>query len=249
MPAFNAKMARKMAGAFLCAFIFIFTSYANVLNDIRTSSVGSLSAGISTAFVAVAVIYTFGGLSGAYFNPAIAVGAIFGGKISIVEGLIYILLQFLASLLAASLLMALSPEPDVASLLVVSVGEGVNSAQAIFFEFIMAFIIMYVILAVGLGVKTSVDQIDLESLEEREEEVAQNKLRLRFAPIAIGLTVGTLCFLGHTVSGGASNPGRSTAPAILSGSWTNVQNLWVYWVGDFAGAVAAALIYKCICPS
>lgn len=244
MIKFDSAMIRTLAAEFLCTFIFIFVICANALNDMRSSSVGSLSGGVSTAFVAIAIIYTFGKLSGAHFNPAVTVGAMIGGMMSPVQGVLYMILQLLAALLAVSALMALFPDPDVASKLVLNVGVGANSAQAIFFEFIMAFILVYVIYATALGVKTTVDDSDVESQDEQSELIAQNKMGLHFAPIAIGLTLGFLCFLGGTVSGGAFNPARATAPAILSGSWTNIQNLWIYWVGDFTGAMAAAAVYK-----
>lgn len=60
-----------------------------------------------------------------------------------------------------------------------------------------------------------------------------------FAPIAIGLTLGFLCYLGGSSSGGAFNPARVLGPAIVTG---NFNSHWVYWVGDLSGgALAAAL--------
>lgn len=61
-----------------------------------------------------------------------------------------------------------------------------------------------------------------------------------FAAIAIGLTLGFLCYLGGSVSGGAFNPARVFGPALLS---LNFSYNYIYWLGDFAGAALAAIIY------
>jgi aquaporin related protein len=62
-----------------------------------------------------------------------------------------------------------------------------------------------------------------------------------FAGLAIGFTLGFLCFLGGPVSGGAFNPARATAPAIIAREW---GGLWRYWVGDLTGALLAAIVYN-----
>ncbi len=57
-----------------------------------------------------------------------------------------------------------------------------------------------------------------------------------FAPVAIGFTLGFLCLLGGSVSGGAFNPARAFGPALVTGHF---DNHWVYWIGDFMGAALA----------
>jgi aquaporin related protein len=60
------------------------------------------------------------------------------------------------------------------------------------------------------------------------------------APIAIGSTLGFLCLIGTTVSGGAFNPARVFGPAILANQWANVE---LYFVAGFLGAAVAALLH------
>ena len=62
-----------------------------------------------------------------------------------------------------------------------------------------------------------------------------------FAGLAIGFTLGFLCYLGGPVSGGAFNPARATAPAIIAKEW---RGLWRYWIGDLLGAMFAAIIFN-----
>lgn len=63
-----------------------------------------------------------------------------------------------------------------------------------------------------------------------------------------GVQVLYVCFvflvalvIATGVSGGSLNPARSIAPALCSGTW---QDHWIYWVGPFLGASAAAFMLK-----
>lgn len=242
MIKFDGATIKAMVAEFLVTFLFIFTICANGLNEARTHvSTAAVSAGISTGFAATALIFAFGGLSGAHFNPAVTIGAMVGGKIDAVLGLLYIVLQLLAALLAVGTLVFLFPGSGTAASLVLSPASDANSGQAFLFEFILTFILVFVIYATAMGIKTAVTESDVESQEDLSELIASNKQKLNFAPIAIGLTLGFLCFLGGTVSGGCFNPARATAPAILAADFSS---LWIYWLADCLGAIFAALLYS-----
>lgn len=60
------------------------------------------------------------------------------------------------------------------------------------------------------------------------------------APIAIGSTLGFLCLIGSSVSGGAFNPARVFGPAILANQWANVE---LYFVAGFLGAAVAGILH------
>jgi aquaporin Z len=63
-----------------------------------------------------------------------------------------------------------------------------------------------------------------------------------FSGVAIGGIVGLDILFLSFVSGASMNPARSLAPALLSGS---VSDLWLYWTATFAGsAMVAALARK-----
>ena len=63
-----------------------------------------------------------------------------------------------------------------------------------------------------------------------------------FYGLAIGFTVLVGAFAVGGASGGALNP--AVAVGITMMKLTATANIWIYLLGDFAGAVVAALLFK-----
>ncbi|CAM0885626.1 unnamed protein product [Alopecurus aequalis] len=59
----------------------------------------------------------------------------------------------------------------------------------------------------------------------------------------VAVSVGANILAGGAFDGASMNPAVSFGPAVVSGVW---ENHWVYWLGPFAGAAIAALIYDII---
>jgi aquaporin related protein len=191
----------------------------------------AVAGGVSTGFAAVALIYSFGAISGAHFNPAVTFGAVVGGKIEIVKAALYVVAQIVAGLAAVATVGGFAP--GAVDKLVLAPPTGVNFITAAAMEALLTFILVFVIYATAMGVNTE------KSLDGDSKSADKAEAKMNFAPIAIGLTLGFLCFLGGSVSGGCFNPARALAPAILS---MKVSNIGVYLAGDFVGAgIAAAL--------
>lgn len=62
-----------------------------------------------------------------------------------------------------------------------------------------------------------------------------------FSGIAIGGIVGLDIFFLSFISGASMNPARSLAPALLSGY---INDLWLYWTATFVGSSIVGFIYK-----
>jgi glycerol uptake facilitator-like aquaporin len=273
-PDFDAATFRCLAAEFIATFTFLFLAMGAGLNLLANADSNSAVSGIAVGLGAVAVIYSFGGLSGAHFNPAVTFGSMVGLRMNIFKGLMYIVVQVLAAFAATGLLMFLYPEIDVAVALTLAPHE--NIIRAVLIEMIMSFFLVMTIYGTALGkaptVRERKEQSEMptstadttkgatparaveegqagsskeaqHTIEHTEEPVEAGTYdpNKPFAGLAIGFMLGCLCYIGGWVSGGAFNPARATAPAVMAG---NIGQLWVYWVGDLLGALLAAGIYS-----
>jgi len=63
-----------------------------------------------------------------------------------------------------------------------------------------------------------------------------------FAGIPIGLILTVMILAGIPITNGGFNPARSIAPAVFVGGWA-LQQVWLFIVAPFCGAVLASRIY------
>jgi MIP family channel proteins len=181
---------------------------------------GNLShAGISVIFgLALAVmIYAVGHISGAHFNPAVTLAFAAARHFPFEEVLVYWFSQIVGALLAIGVLKAILPLGQSYGATVPAVPWG----QALCWEIILTFFLMFVIVAVATDTRAVGTM----------------------AGAAIGGTVMLAAWVGGPVTGASMNPARSFAPAVFEGK---LDVMWIYIVGPCIGAVAAALLYEAI---
>ncbi|MBD2528740.1 aquaporin [Nostoc flagelliforme FACHB-838] len=198
-------------------FILVFAGTGAVMvNSISGGSVTHI--GISFVFGAVitALIYGIGHLSGAHFNPAVTLAFWTSGFFPKWRVLPYILAQLLGAFVASALL--LISLGRVANLGATLPLKG-NWLQSLVLEFVLTFILMFVILGSGLD----------------------RRAHIGFAGLAIGLTVGMEAAFMGPITGASMNPARSLGPALVGGIW---QHHWVYWVAPILGAQLAVIVYR-----
>ncbi|KAI8908546.1 aquaporin-like protein, partial [Gorgonomyces haynaldii] len=242
-------LIRAIAGEGLVTFLFMFVVMAISVNNGRQSTPENLVLGcLGTALVSVALIYSFADVSGAHFNPAVTFATMVTGKTSVRKGLGYIGIQLFATVFATLALMAVFPgvagqsAAAIPAYLTVDVNNEAHLAQAFFMELILTFILVYVIFATAFDtVDTKATKIHADGTVSGGQNMTiyttSGNTKAGFAPIAIGFTLGFLTLIGGTVSGGAFNPARVFGPALVSGNaW---DNMWLYWIADFAGAALA----------
>lgn len=185
---------------------------------------------------------TIGHISGCHINPAVTVGLLAAGKVSVVRAIFYILAQCAGAAAGVASLQSLVrnvPGDGPLGLGHTSLNAHVEPLQGLGFEFFLGFVLVLVVFGV----------------------TDENKPDSRFiAPLAIGLTV-TLGHLG-TVSytGSSMNPARTFGTALVTGNWDNhwvretkeirkssffkqTNDSQVYWAGPILGGIAAALLY------
>jgi aquaporin Z len=66
-----------------------------------------------------------------------------------------------------------------------------------------------------------------------------------FAGLAIGLVLTLIHLVGIPVTNTSVNPARSIGPALFVGGWA-LQQLWMFIVAPFLGAIIAAVVYFAI---
>lgn len=242
-----------MFGEGLCTLMFLYVVMASGVNGIRANSTKDsgivtsygenfVMGALCTAFVSVALIYSFADVSGAHFNPAVTFATMVTGKTSLRKGLSYIGIQLLASILATALLVRSFPDIDgtftkrtTLDLILVRidkrVGSGVSGAAIAFvMEIILSFILVYVIFATAFDTVDTKNTVKVatnpgaqktsDGSRAVDKSVGRNltiyttsgNTKAGFAPIAIGFTLGFLTFIGGSVSGGAFNPARAFGP-------------------------------------
>ena len=200
-------MNRKLVAEFLGTFGIVF---APVMASAAKTDL-AIAAWVSGLAV-TAMIYIFGPVSGAQFNPAVTLALTLSGKHEKREVVPYLGAQFLGGLAAGLLGLLLFGG---------AFGTHVPSApeaalRNIGTEIVLSAILMAVIFAVI-----------------RKENA--------FAPLVIGLTVVLLVMMGGNITGGSMNPARSLGPDIVGGSQT-LGTIWVYLIGPPVGMVLAWLL-------
>jgi aquaporin Z len=163
------------------------------------------------------MIYTFGDISGAHFNPAVTIGFWAARRLPGREVAPYIASQCFGALLASGILRLLFPE---SKLLGATVPAG-SELQSFVLEILLTFFLMLTILSVSTGAK--------------EKGVT--------AGIAIGAVIGLEAMFAGPISGASMNPARSLAPALVS---MHLEHLWLYVAAPIAGACLAMPACRCV---
>ncbi|GLV40994.1 prip [Carabus blaptoides fortunei] len=165
------------------------------------------------------IIQTIGHISGGHVNPAVTAGMLVTGKIPIIRGFLYIVVQCVGALVGTGILKAVTPDKVQGSLGLTDIQGEVSPVQGFGMEFMLGFILVFVVFGVC------------------DENRHENK---SIGPLAIGLavTLGHLAALDYT--GSSMNPARTFGSAVISNQWANH---WIFWVGPILGGIAASLIY------
>ena len=167
------------------------------------------------------MVYAFGHVSGAHINPAVTIPMMITKKISVGDGIGYIIFQLIGAIVAAFSLKAILPE----------IGAKVNfgtqgGPSELLNSSIMAGITVEIILTFFL-----VTVIFLTAVHKKA------------AAGIHGISIGGIVFLLHIVgvplTGASMNPARTFGPAVVSGFW---ELHWIYWLAPIVGGIIAGVI-------
>jgi aquaporin Z len=201
---------------FIGTFAMIFCGTgAMTINEITGGDVTHVGIGITWGLIVMAMIYAFGEISGAHFNPAVSIAFAYAKKFSWKEVPKYIFFQVAGAFAASLLLMWLFPKSELLGATIPTV----DVWRAFVLELILTFFLMVVIINVSTGSK----------------EIGM------MAGIAIGSVVLLEALFAGPITNASMNPARSLAPNIVSG---NIEGLWLYILAPIIGAILAVVSCK-----
>lgn len=197
--------------------------FAGGVADTVGAGVGTIGVAMAFGLSVIAMAYTIGNISGCHINPAITLGVWLSGGMKTKRALMYMLFQVVGAIIGSLILT-----------LLVSTGAhggptttGSNSfasdamGQAFLAEAVFTFIFVLVALAAT-----------------DEKKGAGN-----LAGLAIGLTLILIHIVCIPITGTSVNPARSIGPALMEGGQA-IEQLWLFIVAPFVGAVFSALVWK-----
>ncbi|MEZ5386259.1 MAG: aquaporin [Prosthecobacter sp.] len=210
----------KLLSEFLGTFTLVFAGTgAIIINDVSGGVIGHAGIALTFGLVVMAMIYTFGDVSGAHLNPAVTLGFAVARRFAWKDVPGFIGAQIGGACVASGVLRLLFPTNDK---LGATLPAG-SAMQSFVLEFILTAILMLTILRISTGAK--------------EKGIT--------AGIAIGGVIALEAMFAGPICGASMNPARSLAPALVSG---HLEHLWIYLTATVLGAFVAVPLAKALEP-
>lgn len=196
--------------------IVVFATGSIVLDAKYVGTFGLWFIALAPAVAVSLMVYAFGKISMAHFNPAVTIGFLVTKHLP---------KKLLVLYFAAEITGALLGSVFVKYLIGINANLGTNAPN---YHFPISIIFGVEILTTGLLMAVILLVVHTNGLRG-------------FGGIVIGGIIGLDIFFLSFISGASMNPARSFAPALISGV---VNDLWLYWSATFIGTSLVALMYK-----
>ncbi len=225
------KLVAEAIGTFFLVFFAVGVATLTFGFDLTGPSVsaGVLATALAFGLVLLALAYALGPISGCHVNPAVTMGFLVSGRMSLNDAIGYWVAQFVGGIGGALVLWGVvsgSPAYSRSKVGLGADGFGNNSmvhldaTSAFAAEAILTLLFVFVVLA------------------------ATSKLAAPgFGGLAIGLALTVVHLIGIPLTGTSVNPARSLGPAIIVGH-SALSQLWLFIVAPLVGGAVAALLYK-----
>ncbi len=229
-------MIRKLAVEFLGTAILVFLAVgaATVMFGFKFDG-GSVAAGgvvvtaLAFGLTLLALVYLIGPVSGSHVNPAVTIGALLTGRISLQEAAGYWIAQFAGGIAGALALWGTFTTSPLYHRATTGLGtDGYGSESMIHIGVGGAFIFETVLTAVFVFVVL---------------RVTSETANAATAAIAIGLTLTVVHLVAIPITGTSVNPARSLGPALVVGG-TALSQVWLFIVAPLVGGVLAAGLHR-----
>lgn len=210
---------KKYLAEFIGTFVLVFVAcgVAAVTGCNGEANASYILTALAFGGVIVAMAYSIGNISGCHINPAVSIGVLINGSMSVTDFIGYVISQFLGGIAGAGALMAIIGTEK---------GLGANGlfqgdiVKSLTIEVILTFIFVLAILGVTSKPEYS-----------------------KVAGLVIGGSLTLVHLMGIYFTGTSVNPARSFGPALFLGGDAFV-NVWVFIVAPLVGGALAAVVYK-----
>ncbi len=191
---------------------------------------GYILTALAFGLAIVASAYCIGNISGCHVNPAVSLGVLIRGGITLKDFFCYLAAQCVGALAGSGLLALIFKLGGVTDM---TGGFGSNGlggvGDNVFAGLIVEIVLTFIFVLCILGVTSS--------------KAGHGS----FGGLIIGLTLTGVHILGIGLTGTSVNPARSIGPAIvaaIAGNTDALASVWVFIVGPLVGAALAAVVYK-----
>ena len=152
-------------------------------------------------------------LSGGFLNPAITLALWLAGKLSYLKAASFIIVQTIASFVAAGLILAIFGDKAKEYFLgIPTLGLGIDLANGVIIEAVLTAFLIFIVFAT----------------------VVDRRGPVSFAPLSLGFFLTAATILAMPLSGAIFNPARAIGPAVFSGFY---EMLAVWLIGPLAGSL------------
>jgi len=206
---------RKLVVEFIGTFFLVFTVGMAVIDP----GVGAM-AGLAIGTVLAVMIFAGGHISGGHYNPAVTLGVLLRGKVTINDAVGYWVVQLAAGIVAAIVVAFMKPALPAEAL-----NSAADMVEVFLAELLFTFALVYVVLNVATAKGTEGNS---------------------FYGFAIGFTVLAGAYAVGSISGAAFNPAVLLGGSIMSiFAWASIP---VYLVAQLAAGAAAAFAFRYLHP-
>lgn len=223
-------IGKRLAAELIGTFWLVLGGCGAAVISAAFPSVGIGLLGVALAFglTVMTMAFAIGPISGCHLNPAVSIGLWTAGRFPTRDVIPYIAAQVIGGILGAGVLylIASGKAGFDATAGFAANGFGAHSPggyslpACLLSEVVMT--MMFVLVILG-------------STEKGRA--------LELSPIAIGLALTLIHLISIPVTNTSVNPARSTGPALFAGDWA-LQQLWLFWLAPFAGAVIGGMIWR-----
>jgi aquaporin Z len=233
-------VARKFAAELLGTALLVFfaVGVATLSFGFKADGTSFIAGVVATALAfgltLLALAHVLGPISGCHVNPAVTLGALVAGRISLRDAISYWIAQFIGGFVGALVLWGMFSTSPLYSRASTGLGtDGWGASSYIHIGAGGAFIAEVVL--TGLFVFAVLG-------------VTSKSANPSTAGLVIGLTLTAVHLIGIPITGTSVNPARSLGPALIIGH-TALSQVWLFIVAPLVGGVLAALAHQALFSS